>query len=107
MILAANHSGDSDNTAAITGNLMEALLGEGAIPPRCLERAELRKEIAQLADDLESAGRRPPGRRYHMGQIARLMIEPSLYHRFYSILGERFLDAPDLPHKLPGQRSID
>lgn len=55
IILAANHSGDSDSTAAIAGNLLGALLGEAAIPPQWLDRLELREEIAQLADDLHGA----------------------------------------------------
>ncbi|MCQ4163001.1 ADP-ribosylglycohydrolase family protein [Roseomonas sp. GC11] len=53
--LAVNHSGDSDSTAAITGNLLGALLGEKAIPAHWLERLELRDEIGALADDLHAA----------------------------------------------------
>ena len=52
---AANHSGDSDSTAAIAGNILGAQLGEQAIPERWLARLELRTEIAQLADDLHAA----------------------------------------------------
>lgn len=52
VVLAVNHSGDSDSTGAMTGNLLGALLGESAIPARWLEPLELRKEIATLADDL-------------------------------------------------------
>ncbi len=53
--LAANHSGDSDSTAAITGNLLGTLLGEAAIGPEWLDGLELRDEIAQVADDLDAA----------------------------------------------------
>ena len=53
--LAANHSGDSDSTAAITGNLLGALLGEAAIGPDWIDGLELRDEIAQVADDLGAA----------------------------------------------------
>lgn len=53
--LAANHSGDSDSTAAIAGNLLGALLGEDAIGPEWLDALELRDEIAQVADDLDAA----------------------------------------------------
>jgi ADP-ribosylglycohydrolase len=49
--LAVNHSGDSDSTGAITGNLLGVLLGLEAIPPRWLTALELRAEIEQLADD--------------------------------------------------------
>lgn len=50
--LAANHSGDSNTTAAMTGNLMGALLGRDAIPDSWLERLELREEIELIASDL-------------------------------------------------------
>lgn len=53
--LAANHSGDSDSTASITGNLLGTLLGEAAVGPEWLDVLELRGEIAQVADDLEAA----------------------------------------------------
>jgi ADP-ribosyl-[dinitrogen reductase] hydrolase len=53
--LAANHSGDTDSTAAITGNLLGALLGEAAIGPEWLVGLELRDEILQMADDLGAA----------------------------------------------------
>jgi ADP-ribosylglycohydrolase len=52
VVLAANHSGDSDSTAAITGNLLGTLHGVEAIPPRWLEQLELRREIETLAHDL-------------------------------------------------------
>ncbi|HEX5829705.1 MAG TPA: ADP-ribosylglycohydrolase family protein, partial [Gemmatimonadaceae bacterium] len=50
--LAVNHSGDSDSTGAIAGNLLGALLGADAIPARWLERLELRDEMTAMADDL-------------------------------------------------------
>ncbi len=50
--LAANHSGDSDSTAAMTGNLMGARMGVGAIPGQWLAHLELRDEIQILASDL-------------------------------------------------------
>ncbi|MFN8541528.1 MAG: ADP-ribosylglycohydrolase family protein [Thermomicrobiales bacterium] len=52
VIKAVNHSGDSDSTGAIAGNLLGALLGEGAIPARWLERLELRGAIGAVAGDL-------------------------------------------------------
>jgi ADP-ribosylglycohydrolase len=55
VMLAANHSGDSDSTAAITGNILGALLGDGAIPDRWLTGLELHDEIARLADDIRAA----------------------------------------------------
>jgi ADP-ribosylglycohydrolase len=50
--LAVNHSGDSDSTGAITGNLLGARLGESAIPQPWLAELELRREIEAIADDL-------------------------------------------------------
>jgi len=50
--LAANHSGDSDSTAAICGNLLGAELGEAALPPEWLEQLEVRDLATELADDL-------------------------------------------------------
>ncbi len=55
LVLAANHSGDSDSTAAIAGNLLGARDGEGAIPPAWLAQLELAAEIRDLADDLHDA----------------------------------------------------
>jgi ADP-ribosylglycohydrolase len=56
VLRAVNHSGDSDSTGAITGNLLGALWGEAAIPARWLEGLELRGEISRLADDLFACG---------------------------------------------------
>jgi ADP-ribosylglycohydrolase len=52
ILLAINHSGDSDSTGAITGNVLGALLGKTSIPPDWLARLELREEISKLADDI-------------------------------------------------------
>ena len=60
LIMAANITGDSDSTAAITGNLLGALLGVRAIPGRWLEPLELRGVITQVADDL--AATQGPGK---------------------------------------------
>lgn len=52
VLLAANHSGDSDSTASIAGQLLGAAAGVGAIPPRWLDSLELRAVIERIADDL-------------------------------------------------------
>src|SRR5258708_6586448 len=59
IILAVNHSGDSDSTGSITGNLLGAAGGVEAIPDHWLARLELRPTIEALADDLAAfrAGR--------------------------------------------------
>lgn len=64
--LAVNHSGDSDSTGAICGNILGALLGEEAIPKRWREGVELADVVLQVADDLyeEAHGEGVPWSRY-------------------------------------------
>jgi ADP-ribosylglycohydrolase len=50
--LAVNHSGDSDSTGAIAGNLLGLMLGVQAIPEKWLAELELRAEIEAAARDL-------------------------------------------------------
>ena len=50
--LAVNHSGDSDSTGSMAGQLLGIVHGEGAIPERWLEVQELREEIGVMAEDL-------------------------------------------------------
>lgn len=52
IVAAVNHSGDSDSTGAIAGNIVGASLGLSAIPPKYLDTLELRDVILELADDL-------------------------------------------------------
>lgn len=52
VIAAVNHSGDSDSTGAVTGNIMGALLGYDAIPEYYKEALELRWLIEEIATDL-------------------------------------------------------
>jgi len=55
---AANHSGDTDSTAAVTGAILGAALGEAAIPRRWAEAVEARDEILALAGEIaEKFGR--------------------------------------------------
>jgi len=63
VIMAANITGDSDSTAAITGNILGAAQGMHEIPERWLDKLELRKVILEVADDLATAPqwRLPPG----------------------------------------------
>lgn len=61
---AVNHSGDSDSTGAITGNILGAYLGLSQIPAKYLEKLELLDVLTELADDLYydcplSEGKRP------------------------------------------------
>jgi ADP-ribosylglycohydrolase len=52
VIAAVNHSGDSDSTGAITGNILGAHYGRSAIPDRWLKELELHDVIQEVADDL-------------------------------------------------------
>ncbi len=52
VIAAVNHSGDSDSTGAIAGNIMGAYLGYEAIDPKWLQGLELRTAIEKIATDL-------------------------------------------------------
>ena len=52
VLAAVNHSGDSDSTGSIVGNILGALYGVDAVPTRWLAELELRDEIEQLARDL-------------------------------------------------------
>jgi ADP-ribosylglycohydrolase len=52
VLLSVNHSGDSDSTGAITGNMLGAFHGKGAIPKKWLTDLEMREIIEELALDL-------------------------------------------------------
>jgi len=52
--LAVNHSGDSDSTGAICGNLLGAVGGVEAIPRAWLEQLELRDVIERICLDWKS-----------------------------------------------------
>ncbi len=49
---AVNHDGDSDSTGSITGNILGAALGYGAIPEKYLDGLELRDVIGEVGTDL-------------------------------------------------------
>ncbi|TDD61191.1 ADP-ribosylglycohydrolase family protein [Kribbella antibiotica] len=51
LALAVTHSGDSDSTGAICGNILGALHGEAALPTELASTVEGRAVILQLADD--------------------------------------------------------
>lgn len=52
VLLAVNHSGDSDSTGAITGNILGALLGIDAIPRSWLKDLEIKEVIDRTAVEL-------------------------------------------------------
>ncbi|QNP69246.1 ADP-ribosylglycohydrolase family protein [Streptomyces roseirectus] len=59
LLLSVNHSGDSDSTGSLCGNLLGVMHGDLALPQRWVEQVEGRARIAALADDFaaEWAGR--------------------------------------------------
>ncbi|MBK3580794.1 ADP-ribosylglycohydrolase family protein [Streptomyces sp. MBT65] len=52
LLLAVNHSGDSDSTGSICGNLLGARYGDHGLPHSWVQGVEGRAMIAALADDL-------------------------------------------------------
>ena len=52
LIASVNHSGDSDSTGAVTGNIVGAYLGLKGIPQKYIENLELKDVILYIADDL-------------------------------------------------------
>jgi ADP-ribosylglycohydrolase len=51
LLMAVNHSGDSDSTGSICGNILGAATGIDAIPPAWLAELELREVIERLSLD--------------------------------------------------------
>ena len=52
IIAAVNHSGDSDSTGSVTGNILGALLGYSGIEDKWKNNLELHDVILEMADDL-------------------------------------------------------
>ena len=52
LVAAVNHSGDSDSTGSITGNILGAYLGYDCIPASFLDHLEMTDLIGVLCDDL-------------------------------------------------------
>ncbi|MER5545519.1 ADP-ribosylglycohydrolase family protein [Streptomyces sp. NPDC002589] len=52
LLLAVNHSGDSDSTGSVCGNLLGTLHGDTGLPHSWVAQVEGRARIAALADDL-------------------------------------------------------
>ena len=52
VIAAVNHSGDSDSTGAVAGNILGAWLGYEKIEEKWKENLELKDVILEMADDL-------------------------------------------------------
>ena len=52
IISCVNHSGDSDSTGAVCGNIIGAMLGRSAIPAYYTDQLELLDVIEEIAEDL-------------------------------------------------------
>ena len=52
IISAVNHSGDSDSTGSVTGNIVGAYLGYHKIPEKFVASLELKRITLEIADDL-------------------------------------------------------
>lgn len=52
IILSINHSGDTDSTGSITGNILGLILGKNAIPKHWKENLELSDVVIEVAKDL-------------------------------------------------------
>lgn len=52
VVASVNHSGDSDSTGTLTGNIMGAIVGYDAIPQYYKDNLELRWLIEEIAEDI-------------------------------------------------------
>ena len=71
LALAVTHSGDSDSTGSICGNLLGALHGDTALPPVLAFEVEGRGTILQLADDFVWEFTRPGELHGDYGPVTR------------------------------------
>ena len=55
LVASVNHSGDSDSTGAVAGNIMGALLGASAIPNQYTKDLEMKDLILDIAERLYQA----------------------------------------------------
>jgi ADP-ribosylglycohydrolase len=65
VLAAVNHSGGSDTTGAMTGNLLGAMLGVEAVPREWVGRLALRDVIETVGEDLY----------HHFGSQARVFAD--------------------------------
>ena len=66
LLLAVNHSGDSDSTGSLCGNILGTVYGDAALPQHWLSELEGRDTIIELAGDLTTqfTGGRVPRDKY-------------------------------------------
>jgi len=51
VLMAVNHSGDSDSTGAITGNILGMIYGMDGIPDNWIEHLEVKNLISEMSKD--------------------------------------------------------
>ena len=73
VICSVNHSGDSDSTGAVAGNIIGAIIGYAAIPKRFKANLELHDLLVSVADDLAGAS------------SEEQMIERYILHRPFNV----------------------
>ncbi len=59
LIASVNHSGDSDSTGAVAGNILGAWLGYEAIENKWKKDLEMRRLLVEMADNLSGLALRP------------------------------------------------
>jgi ADP-ribosylglycohydrolase len=62
ILAAVNHSGDSDSTGSITGNIIGSSLGVAALPDGWLDALDGGDLVAQVATDATTELLEPPWR---------------------------------------------
>ena len=77
VVAAVNHSGDSDSTGAVTGNIVGAYLGFKEIPDKYLDSLELKDVVIDIATDLYNDCRLPADNSYCNEQWTKKYIEGS------------------------------
>ncbi|MEU5385918.1 ADP-ribosylglycohydrolase family protein [Kitasatospora cineracea] len=81
LVLSVNHSGDSDSTGAVCGNLVGALHGLSGLPADWCALVEGRDVVLQVADDLVTAAthgdRTALAARYPQAAVAAAAPAPS------------------------------
>lgn len=82
VIAAVNHSGDSDSTGAVTGNILGAWLGYDAIEEKWKRNLEFKGIILELADDLYE------GRNLDQGKLCGTQER-----RFHTAWERKYFDA--------------
>jgi ADP-ribosyl-[dinitrogen reductase] hydrolase len=77
LVWSVNHSGDSDSTGAIAGNILGALFGLESIPERWLNALDMRDLVNEVAEDLHSCSHDWASEQVRSGNYPPLIKEHS------------------------------